>query len=267
MNPTRLFSLALFTALSAGSSVQAGIASVDIFRNLVYSQTGDGNTTTPGGAFVTADLFSTGAGDYTSATWLAGGTPYAMTAVSPARFNYTPSAGLPNKAAIDAAYPAGLQTFVTNTGEAVNTLYSNDAYSTGAPFLLGTDYTSLQGMNPADPFTFHPSAFITSPLANQSFMFFNVTDTTLGTVAFSQLFLPTTTASITLPGNTLAYGHAFTYELDYSSRQTPTGATLAFEQRTTGAFSSALRPPAVPEPGTALFGLALAGVTLVRRRK
>ena len=60
-----------------------------------------------------------------------------------------------------------------------------------------------------------------------------------------------------MPGNTLAFGDNFSYEIDYSNRDLVPSpgaifqAQLGFDLRTDGTFSSALA--AVPEPSAMLL--------------
>ncbi len=261
--------VALF--LLAAPAAKAGVDFVEAFRNLTYSQTGNGNTTTPTGAFYSVDLHSTGAGDFTSATMTFPGafSPLLLPVNTPTDFHF--QTGLfATKAAMDGTFPTGPYQFNTNPAATTTFPYLADDFPLGAPFLTGTDFVSLQGMNAANPFTLHLSPFTAGPTASSSFIFLNIFDTTLNSFVFSQNFLPSSTTAITLPANTLAFGHNFTYELDYSNRDvkptpnTANPATLGFDQRTKGAFSTA---SAVPEPGTALFGLALLGTALTRRAR
>ena len=258
--------------LAAAPVAKAGIDFIDGARNLTYSQTGNGNTTTPTGAFFSIDLHSTGAGDFTSATMTFPGpsSPLSLPVQTPTDFHF--QTGLfATKAAMDAAFPLGTYRFNTTPAATTSLAFPADDFPLGAPFLTGTDFISLQGMNPASPFTFHLSPYVAGPTATESFIFLTIFDATLNSTVFSQNFLPRTTTSVTLPASTLAFGHNFTYELDYSNRDvvptpnTTFPATIGFEQRTTGRFSSA--NPIVPEPGTALFGLALIGTALTRRAR
>ena len=97
-------------------------------------------------------------------------------------------------------------------------MYSTDDYALSDPYLTGADYSSVQGMNPGNAFTFHLSTYNTGSSASFSFIFLIIYDYTLGAFVFNAGFLPPTTTSITVPAGTLAYGDSFAYEIDYSNR-------------------------------------------------
>lgn len=268
-----LAALLICGAPSAGANA---ISFVDSFRNQSYTQTGNGNSLIFSQAFFSGELNSVSANAYSSVTmtYPGPGSPVSLSEVSPPSTLYrfqTPS--LPTKAAMDAAFPVGTYTFTTNTPDTANLVYAADDYPLSLPYLTGTDFSSLQGMNPANPFTFDLSPFITGATANSSFIFLTIFDFTSGTFVFSDDFLPSTTPSVTLPANTLAFGHSFGYEVIFDNRDTVSGTGAAnfppfigFDIRTDGSFTSEQRP--VPEPTTlALLGLGLAGLGFSRRRK
>jgi hypothetical protein len=280
------FSMVLLIAVNAllwfnPAATASSISFVDQFKNVSFLQTGNGNTLTGNGAFYSAELIATAADAYTSAmlTYPGAGSPVALTQLLPAAGDYryeTPSL-LANKAAMDAAFPFGVYTF-EGTGSAGTDIagynYTADDYALSNPFLTGTDYAGLQGMNPSQPFTFHLSPYLTGSNANFSFIFLTIFDFTSNTFVYSNGFLPPTTTSITLPANTLSFGHSFVYELNYDNRDVLEGTgsaafspELGFDTRSDGTFSTATAP--VPEPSTALllgFGLFAALGFCSRRR-
>jgi hypothetical protein len=189
------------------------------------------------------------------------GSPQALTQQSPTRFNFQTGA-FANQAAMDAAYPKGTYSF-TATGATTDTTsfqYSADDYPGAQPFLTGTSYSDLQGMNASQAITLGFSPFVAGSTANQSTIFLTIFDLTTNTYAFIGNGLPHTTTSFTLPANTLAAGHSFIYELDYSNRDfVPApgsifAAQLGFDVRTQGDFSTAV---ATPLPSSASAGLML----------
>jgi len=254
------------------------MSDVDIFRNVANLQTADGNVLSGNGSFFSAELASTVPNAYTSASFTPpGGVITPLSALNTTTWNYA-SPGLADKAALDLAFPTGSYFFsATNGGPADTTsiTYLSDSYAGAAPFLTGTDYSSLQGLNSTQAFTAHFNSF-TSALSgpnNSAFVFFTVYDYTLGTFVFNAGFQPSTTTSVLLPANTLAAGHQFAYEIDFSNRLgvvadgTEFGGFIGFESRTTGLFETTARTVAAPEPSTAaLVGFALLGVAGLSRR-
>jgi hypothetical protein len=267
---------ALFSIAPAASA--GDISFVDQFKNLGFNQTGNGNTLTATGGFYSSDLNSTVANAYTSATmtYPGPGSPATLTQSSPADYHFQ-TGSFATKAAMDAAFPFGTYTFQGVNGGGTDTAgysYTADDYAQSNPYLTGTDYTSLQGMNPAQAFTFHLSPYVTGGTATDSFIFLTIYDTNKNMFVFNYGFLVPTTTTITLPANTLAFGHSFIYEVDYSNRDIIAGTgtatfppQLGFDLRTDGTFSTAAA--AVPEPSTAaLFGFGLfAALAFCRRRK
>jgi len=280
-NPLRSSGLAvtIFATAMVAPVNAASISFVDQFKNVSNLQTGNGNTLTGNGAFYSADLNSTVPNAYTSANFVypGPGSPATLTVVptSPTDYHFqTPS--FANKAAMDTAFPFGTYTFHgINVGtDTASYSYTADDYAQANPFLTDTDFSSLQGMNASHAFTFHLSPFVTGSTASSSFIFLTIFDFNLGTFVFNDGFLAASTTTVVLPANTLAPGHSFVYELDYSNRDIITGTggvfspQLGFDIRTDGTFSTSAI--ATPEPATAaagLIGLALiAGLAYVRRR-
>jgi hypothetical protein len=130
-------------------------------------------------------------------------------------------------------------------------------------------------MNASQSFTFHFSPDITGPDATSSFVFFRIFDETLGKSVFDAGFLPSTTTTVTVNGDTLNAGDTFIYELDYSNRNEPADTAgadfppeLGFDIRTDGVFTTAATSP-VPEPrgyAAVLAGVLLGLFVLTRRR-
>jgi hypothetical protein len=269
-----LHPLACLLLLSVPAAHAGTISFVDIFGNVGFEQTGDGNTLSLNGDFFSADLNAMAANAYTSASVSYPGpdSPQALTQGSPTDYHFQ-TVTLPDLATMEAAYPMGAYTFQGVNGPTTDTAtlaYSADDYPQSNPYLTGTDYSSLQGMDASQDFTFHFSPFVTGATATDSFIFFQIYDETAGMPVFTESFLPATTASLLLPANTLTPGHLFDYELDYSNRDIsndPAGAMfgpqLGFDVRADGLFTTA-----TPEPGGAamLVIAGLAGLLMLKRR-
>jgi PEP-CTERM motif len=260
--------------LLAAPAVRANdISFVDSFRNASYEQTGNGNSLTLNGYFFSADLVTNTPNPYASVSLIypGPGSPANLPQISPT--DYGMQTGFLSKAALDADFPMGVYTFKSNTGDTTGYDYEADDYAQSNPFLTGTDYSDLQGMNATQGFTFHFSPFVTGNMAASSFIFFTVFDQTTSTQAFTGGFLPANTASLFMPANTLTPGDSYTFELDFSNRDilnligdADFPPEVAFDVRSDGAFIAAAAAP-TPEPGTfGLFGVALLAAAGLRRR-
>jgi hypothetical protein len=263
------------------SDARAGISFVDMFRSEFSTQTGNGNALTTQGFTFVSDLHSTGANDFSTAQLTIPGsaTPLAMSQTDPTTFTYG-SNFFASQALLDAAFPTGTYQFNasgTSGSSSTSFDFTTNVYPQSQPFLTGTTFSSLQGMNPAAPFTFQFSPFTTGPGASASFLFLTVFDRTTNALVFNQGFLAPTTTSLVLPANTLLPDHSFTYELIFSNRVTiPKGPNalfdtqFGFDLRTQGNFLTA---SAVPEPSSLLLltqvvvGAGSLGVVRLRARR
>jgi len=264
---------ALWLVAGAQSGRADVISSVSQFKNIASLQTGNGNTLSGNGTFFSTDLTSND-GTFTTVTmtYPGAGSPVSLTSSGPVDYLFqTPS--LADKATMDAAFPFGTyQVSASGSGTGSTSYsYAADDYAQANPFLTGTDYSSLQGMDPSHPFTFHLSPYTNAGTPAFSFIFLTVFDFTKGQTVFNQGFLAPSTTSVVMPGNTLAFGDSFSYEVDYSNRDlvASPGATfdaqLGFDLRTDGTFSSA--QAAAPEPsGMLLAACGLLAGWAARRR-
>jgi PEP-CTERM motif len=281
IGPRQVFGrLALIAVVASVATVaRAGdISSVSMFRNVAHIQTGNGPTISESGAFFSAELKSVVAGDYTSVdlTYPPLSTTVPLTnQPAGADFWRYQTAGFVNQAAMDTEFGFGTYDYSATDGSDLDTtslVYSEDRYAL-TPFLTGTDYSDLQGLNAANAFTFHLSPF-GSDLGTFPLIFLTVFDFNLGMFVFNAVFLPPTTTSIVMAGGTLAAGHTFSFEVDYSNRfsqmtdNTVFPGFIGYDARTTGTFSTA--PLAVvPEPGSlAMVSLGcVLGVLVARKRR
>jgi hypothetical protein len=218
-----IVSLPAFAALLVGAAAtaRADIAFLDSFKNIGFEQTGNGNSLTSNGDFYSADLNTTIPNSYASVTmtYPGPGSPLNIPQVTTTDYHFQ-TASFSNQAAMDAAFPFGTYSFtgVGGTTDTATYSYTADDYPASSPFLTGTDFTSLQGMNSALPFTMHLSPFVTGTNASLSFIFVTVFDETTNTTVFNDGFLPPSTTTVVIPGGTLTPGDQFDYEIDYSNR-------------------------------------------------
>lgn len=258
------------TPASAGAPT-AAISFVNMFRSDSHTQTGNGNVLTSDGSFLTLGLFAANPNDFTSAqtTFTGPPSPAVLTSTIPGIFGYS-TGFYPTRAAMNADFPAGTYTYTATNGsttDQTSILYSTDAFPSTVPFLTGTDYADLQGVNPAAPFAFHFSPDTPAPTASEALLFFTVFDAVTGDVIFDSGSRPATTTGLTLPANTLVAGKQYAYELIFSDRVTVASpgadfdGQIGFDLRTSGTFTTAV----APEPASLL--LAAAGTALLRRRR
>jgi hypothetical protein len=261
-------------ALLSATSARADISEANMYRTVQYTQTGDGSATTFDSAYFNLRLYSTLDNEYTTVLGFYPGpdSPVTLDPVPTDATRYDYDSGFfSSQAQMDIAFPKGAYSLTANNttnGDAATTMfdYLADAYAQSQPYLTGTDYSDLQGMNPAIAFDFHFSPFIEDASATESGLFFTIFDVTTGDVVFGNMFLPVTTTGVTLPANTLMPNHDYVYDLVFSDRWRVTSngadfpALLAFDTRADGGFTTGT----IPEPaGLAMLGAV--GVALLAR--
>ncbi|MBV9008306.1 MAG: hypothetical protein JO354_03940 [Verrucomicrobia bacterium] len=248
---------------------------MDLYHTNVLSQTADGSAgVSYNYSYAGLDLFSQTANEYTTVqTFYPGaGSPVTLANDDPNdATHYEYSASFTSQNAMNTAFPTGTYSYAANGGGPSATTminYANDAYPATQPYLAGTTYSSLQGMNSAASFTFQLSPFTKDASATSAYIFLNIFNSLTGNVVFSANFLSPSTTSVSMPANTLQPGTAYVFDLDYSDRVLVSSpgadydATLGFDIRTDGNFTTA-----IPEPAVSLFVLAGIGAFLLRRVK
>jgi hypothetical protein len=263
-----LVSAVLPAAIMTGATVRAWaeISFVDMFRNDAFTQTGNGNSLSVRGSFLSLRLTSTGSNEYDSAqaTYPGPTSPVTLSAIDSTHLLY--QTGIySTQAAMDADFPTGKYTLAATKALGMDTTsftYSTDAYPFALPYLTGANYSDLQRMNAGAPFAFQFSSHTPSPSANEAFVFVTIFDFMANKIVFDAGFLPATTTGLILPANTLLPGRQYGYELIFSDRvfvPSPGAvfdAQIGFDVRTTGVFTTV----AVPEPSSLLITIAGAGL-------
>lgn len=275
LNRVTIFFLAAFATVLL-SETRADIVHVNMFRSGSSIQTGNGATLAPLGYFFSSNLFSSDPDEFTAVlmSFPGPGSPLGMTKTSPTVFTHQ-SGTFPTQAAMDAAYPFGTYAYAASGPggpDSTSFVYAVDDYPLSVPYLTGTDFTDLQGLNKNNSFDFHFSPFVTGGQATESIMFFTVFDHTINSLVFTAGSLPATATGLTLPADTLQSGHVYSYELIFSNRdQVPSpgadfNAIVGFDFRTRGSFTTA-----IPEPGSfvpaSLGALALSLILCLRVQK
>ncbi len=260
-------------------AVEAQISFVNTGRNSSYTQTGNGNSVVSNIYFYSFDFHSVSAGDFTAASFTPpGGVAQNIPFVSGSDYHFQTGA-YSTQAQMDTAFPTGTYS-ATGTGGAFGPKttafsYASDRYSASQPYLTGTDYSMLQGVNAKSAITLHFSPYIADSTVSDQFRFLTIFDLTTNTISYQNGFLPTTTNSLTIGASVLNSGDSFSYELIDSNRivvpstNSQFDTTLLFDRRTSGTFRTAVG--AVPEPGIGQFGSMVAifgiGLSLYAGRK
>lgn len=261
--------VAAFSLFTAGAVRAGSVTFYSVFKNITYQQTSNVAPTNPFGFFVNGGVSSDTANDLTGGTIRYPGpeSPIPLTISNPNTLGFAFS--YPTRAAMETAFPDGnIYTFNVNTvstpNTRVDTLVSpaNSLFTATVPFIK--NFSGLQGMNPAAPFTVLFPSIAPVGVSNDSNIFFSIFGA-LGTR------LDDSANSFQIAANALMPNTTYTFELDYSNRlDTPAsggfvGATgiAGYDVRATGTFTTGLA--VVPEPSTlTLLGVCAAG--LVCRR-
>lgn len=264
--------------LSAGVVAAHGsIVEADLLRNLQYTQTGDGASLSFDSAYITVRMYAGSANEYSNVQAFYPGpdSPVALTPtpLDASVYEYSPDF-YTSKAAMDTAFPKGTYSLTANndaTSDHATTMfdYTADAYPQSQPYLTGTTFSDVHGMNPAAAFNFQFSPYVKDATTNDAELFFTIFDAATGDVVFGAEFQPDTTTGVTLPANTLLPNHDYNYDLDFSDRVFVTSngasnpAVLAFDTRTDALFTTG----PIPEPGSvAVLGMGVM-VAAGRRRR
>jgi hypothetical protein len=258
-----------------GVPSKADLSSFDLGWNIENDQTGP-STVLPFGTFFSAYAYMPTAGDFTSGTLTYPG-PGSPQALSPGSFGgpnvYYQTPYLADLPALEAAYPFGTYTVQASgpsgPSSTVGIDYTAEAYG-NTPSLTAGSFNALQGLNPLLSDTVNFNGFTPNGAASQAFVFFNVYNVGTGADVFADNFLASSTASVVIPGGTLAADTAYSYELIYDDRiygVDTNGSGIPtqqeFDTRTFGNFTT------TPEPGSYAAVLLVLGslILLARLRR
>ena len=253
--------------LAVSGPADAQLLQAGTFKNLANAQTGP-TTVSPTGAFFNALADFGNPGDYSSASLTVnGGAPQDLPLTSPTEFGIAP--GFPDQAAMDAAYPFGTYVIALTAGaqpalsETLN--YTADAYTSDIPQLAAASFNALQGLSTGlSSLTLNFNPFTPSGLANNSFTFFSIANSSQGCG-----FLSPSATSCAIDPQALSPNTTYSWELDFSDRiETDVNGVLTFtdfDVRTDGSFTTAT---ATPEPSTwAMMLLGFVGAGYLGRQR
>jgi hypothetical protein len=259
----QVFAFLVLIVGAANSTRAEGITGVDIFKNILYTQSSGASPTTPSLYFADLELRSQTLGDFTdvSVTYPGPASPTSLPEVSPTFFSYGPPFG--TQAAMDAAIPFGAYDFAaTNSGTSFSqtaTLnYSTDAFTSAIPALSAASFSALNGLNPTTALTVGFNSFTPNAAASEGFTFFSIFNGS-GTF-FSDGFLAPNSTSLILPAGTLAANTTYLFELDFSDRINGTDPAISVptlvgsDVRTDGTFTTGPAFSQAPEPSALLLG-------------
>ncbi len=271
--------LLLIATLVLSGTARADVTFYDVFLNNEYLQISNAQPSTAAGFFATATLSYSTAGDVANAQVATGGTPSPDTLTSTPGNNFNYEASFATLAGMNTAFPLGNPYTFQISGGTLGTQSAllntpATALDSAIPFLTGSSYSNLQGLNPTSADTIGINGFSFKLVgATDSVVFLTVTRQSDNAVVFQQSFLAASTTSVLLAANTLAANTAYNVDLDYSSRVSTADAgfgtgtsILAFEQRTEVSFTTG----SVPEPSSlalTLMGAAMGLAVMVQRRR
>jgi len=253
--------------LLAAAGAQAQVMDADVGVNPTYSETLSGVSST--GGFFSARAFVTSSGDYSGGSLSYGGLPVAPLSYVAGDVAWEFSDSNSDFSALQTLYPPGDYVFSLLAGSqpatSIGIDYVGGAYS-NVPDV--TNFAALQGLNASKPFTVDLNTYIPGAVANASFIFFSITNSS-GTVVYSSGGLSDTTTSITIGAGTLAAGGSYSFDLLYSNRITGSDyingypVTQFYDTHTDGSLTTA-----VPEPSTwAMLLMGFVGTGFMMRRR
>lgn len=233
------------SADASGSAQVTYIAPVEsvnsyIFDNTVFDQTSDAALLVPWFYFFSIGATFLTAGDYSSASASYPGpdSPQTLALIASTTFNFS-SPAFTSFSTLQDAYPFGTYT-VTGAGSQISSTssvsYQANYFTSTAPFV--TNYSSLNGLNPANDFSVHYNSFTPDPHVTTGFTFLTIWNANTHQVVFQDGFQSPSSTSDLIPANTLSPNTNYTFELDFSDRLIAGSSTQGFDMRTDGSFTT-----------------------------
>ncbi|TFV37967.1 PQQ-binding-like beta-propeller repeat protein [Bradyrhizobium niftali] len=227
------------TAFTSGGTTTDQISPY-IFDNTVFDQTSDTAPLVPWFYFFSIGATFLTAGDYSaaSASYPGPGSPQTMGLIAPTTFDFG-SPAFTSFSNLEAAYPFGTYT-VTAVGNQISSTssvsYQANYFTSAVPFV--TNYSSLNGFNPANDFTVHYNSFAPDAHVTTGFTFLTIWNATTHQVVFQDDFQSSSSTTALIPANTLSPNTNYTFELDFSDRLVVGSSTQGFDMRTDGSFTT-----------------------------
>lgn len=233
------------SADASGSAQVTYIAPVEsvnsyIFDNTVFDQTSDAALLVPWFYFFSIGATFLTAGDYStaSASYPGPDSPQTLALIAPTTFNFS-SPAFTSFSTLQDAYPFGTYT-VTGTGNQISSTssvsYQANYFTSTVPFV--TNYSSLNGFDPANDFTVHHNSFTPDPHVTTGFTFLTIWNANTHQVVFQDFFQSPSSTTDLIPANTLSPNTDYTFELDFSDRLIVGSSTQGFDMRTDGSFTT-----------------------------
>lgn len=228
--------------LAADASVQPPSDPISpyIFDNTVFDQTSDTAPLVPWFYFFSIGATFLTAGDYVAATasYPGPGSPQTLALIAPTEFDFSSSA-FTSFSTLQAAYPFGTYT-VTGAGNQISSTnsvsYQANYFTSTVPAV--TNYSSLNGFNPANDFTVHYNSFTPNPQVTTGFTFLTIWNANTHQVIFQDSFQSPSSTTALIPADTLSPNTNYTFELDFSDRLIVGASTQGFDMRTDGSFTT-----------------------------
>lgn len=210
-------------------SLPAQVAQYDFFKVIVYHQTSRDAPSAPEvpDAYYFASTVVTDPAYTTTAVRVA--TPvhseYSYSRRSPTNFSVT-SSFLATSTDLEGCFPPGVYNYAVNCLDRLGSplsfsghLLVPDAnlYSTNIPAFTGDTWDAMQHADPGTTLVLKWDAYSRTPGANDAGTFLDVFDDSTGELRFRENRRPAQNR-VTIPPNTLAYGHTYTVRMYFSER-------------------------------------------------